>query len=58
VSLSTFRGWAEHLADVDTETVTAELRARDTEVAAAGRALARRFASLVADRRSPLKELR
>jgi GMP synthase (glutamine-hydrolysing) len=58
VSLSTFRGWAEHLADVDTETVTAELQARDTEVAAAGRALARRFAGLVADRRSPLKELR
>jgi GMP synthase (glutamine-hydrolysing) len=58
VSLPTFRGWAEHLADVDTETVTAELQARDTEVAAAGRALARRFAGLVTDRRSLPEELR
>ncbi|WP_035812717.1 type 1 glutamine amidotransferase [Jiangella gansuensis] len=47
VSLPTFTGWAEALSDVHTETVTAELAARDSEVAAAGQALAARFASLV-----------
>jgi hypothetical protein len=35
---------------VDAEAVTAELRARDAEVAAAGEAMARRFAALVAGR--------
>jgi hypothetical protein len=35
---------------VDAEAVTAELQARDAEVAAAGEAMARRFAALVAGR--------
>jgi GMP synthase (glutamine-hydrolysing) len=47
VSAATFRAWAEGHPDVDTETVTAELRAHDAEVAAGGEALARRFAALV-----------
>jgi len=50
VTLATFRSWAEGHPEVDTEAVTAELRARDTEVDAAGHALARRFAGLVAGR--------
>jgi GMP synthase (glutamine-hydrolysing) len=44
----TFRTWAEGHPEVDAEAVTAELRARDAEVAAAGEAMARRFAALVA----------
>jgi GMP synthase (glutamine-hydrolysing) len=48
VSATTFRTWAEGHPEVDTEAVTAELRARDADVAAAGEAMARRFAALVA----------
>jgi GMP synthase (glutamine-hydrolysing) len=47
VSLPTFRRWAEELSDVDIEAVTADYQARDDEVAAAGRQLARRFAAVV-----------
>jgi GMP synthase (glutamine-hydrolysing) len=50
VSATTFRTWAEGHPEVDTEAVTAELRARDADVAAAGEAMARRFAALVAGR--------
>ncbi|WP_203432963.1 type 1 glutamine amidotransferase [Jiangella asiatica] len=46
VSLPTFTGWARELPDVDVAAVTAELEARDPEVAAAGRALAERFAQV------------
>ena len=51
VSLPTFRAWAEELPEVDTDAVTAELAARDDEVASAGRSLALRFAQVVAGRR-------
>ena len=51
VSLPTFRAWAEELPEVDTDAVTAELAARDAEVASAGRSLALRFAQVVAGRR-------
>jgi GMP synthase (glutamine-hydrolysing) len=47
VSLPTFRLWAEVSSDVDTGAVTDDYRARDHEVAAAGRLLARRFAAVV-----------
>lgn len=47
VSAATFRAWAAGHPEVDTEGVTAELRARDAEVAAGGGAMARRFAALV-----------
>ena len=50
VSVPTFRTWAEGHPEVDAEAVTAELQARDAEVAAAGEAMARRFAALVAGR--------
>ncbi|MGH8824500.1 MAG: type 1 glutamine amidotransferase [Jiangellaceae bacterium] len=50
VSEATFRTWAEGHPEVDTEGVTAALRARDAEVAAAGETVARRFAALVAGR--------
>lgn len=52
VSLPTFRSWAEELPEVDTAAVTADLASRDDEVAAAGAALARRFAALVGTRRA------
>ncbi|HEX2361289.1 MAG TPA: type 1 glutamine amidotransferase [Jiangellaceae bacterium] len=51
VSVPTFHGWAEELPEVDTVAVTAELAARDHDVAVAGRLLARRFAEVVAGRR-------
>jgi GMP synthase (glutamine-hydrolysing) len=51
VSLPTFRAWAEELPEVDTDAVTAELAARDDEVASAGRSLALRFTQVVAGRR-------
>jgi GMP synthase (glutamine-hydrolysing) len=47
VSLATFRQWAEESSDVDTEAVTDDYQARDRELAAAGRVLARRFGALV-----------
>lgn len=49
VSLATIRRWAEHLPDVDTEAVMAELAARDADVAVAGELLVRRFAEIVLD---------
>lgn len=47
VSLSTFRGWAEEHAEVDTDAVTGEYRDREADVVAAGRGLARRFSAIV-----------
>jgi GMP synthase (glutamine-hydrolysing) len=47
VSLPTFTGWAREHPEVDVETVTAEFKRRDGQVAAAGRALAERFAERV-----------
>jgi GMP synthase (glutamine-hydrolysing) len=47
VSLPTFTGWAREHPEVDLETVTAEFKRRDGQVAAAGRALAERFAERV-----------
>lgn len=49
VSLPTFRSWADGHPEVDTESVVGQLRARDAEVAAAGQALASRFAAVVAE---------
>lgn len=46
VSQPTFAGWARDLPDVDAVAVEAELAGRDGDVAAAGRALAERFARL------------
>jgi GMP synthase (glutamine-hydrolysing) len=51
VSLRTFTGWAQEHPDVDVETVTADFKRRDGEVAAASRILAERFAERVS--RSP-----
>lgn len=57
VGVSTFRGWADGLAHswqrfgLDGDEVVAELVRRDVEVAAAGRALADRFVSLVGNHR-------
>jgi len=48
VSLPTFTGWAREHPEVDVETVTAEFKRRDGQLAAAGRALAERFAKRVA----------
>jgi GMP synthase (glutamine-hydrolysing) len=47
VSLARFRAWAEHHPEIDRETAVEALRARDDEVAAAGQALAKRFAALL-----------
>lgn len=47
VSLPTFTGWAHKHPEVDVETVTAEFKRRDAEVAAASRGLADRFADRV-----------
>jgi GMP synthase (glutamine-hydrolysing) len=47
VSLPTFTAWAHEHPEVDVEAVTAEFKLRDAEVAAAGRALAERFAGRV-----------
>ncbi|TDD67126.1 type 1 glutamine amidotransferase [Jiangella aurantiaca] len=48
VSQPTFAGWAHELPDVDAGTVVRELADRDSEVVAAGRELAGRFARIVA----------
>lgn len=50
VSSATFRAWADLHPDVDAEAVTTEFKRRDEEIAAAGRALARRFAALCRQR--------
>jgi GMP synthase (glutamine-hydrolysing) len=47
VSLPTFRAWAEAHPEVDTESVTTELKVREEAVSTAGEALARRFISVV-----------
>lgn len=47
VSLATLRLWAEEAPDVDTAAVVDAFVARDNEVQAVGRALARRFGELV-----------
>ena len=48
VSLATFHAWAGEHPEVDAPTVTSEFARRDADIAAAGRALAGRFADRVA----------